>query len=185
MPIPAFDWILNILPPHLGDPRIPSDLSPYPCTAEEVCDRFATTPTRKTILDGFLRLREELRRIGISGLQWIGGSFVEDIETQEGRDPHDIDVVTFVADRASPADIAVALQKNPQLLSRAWVKGTFQVDHYWIPLRSDGEAVVENTRYWCSLFSHRRDRIWKGMLRVDLNATDDDSSARTLLRSKP
>jgi hypothetical protein len=56
MPIPAFDGILNILPPHLGDPRQPTELSPFSCTVAELCDRFATTGKRKQIFEGFLNL---------------------------------------------------------------------------------------------------------------------------------
>jgi hypothetical protein len=53
MPIPAFDGILNVLPPHLGDPRNPADHSPYPCTRLELCGRFGTSAERRTILTGF------------------------------------------------------------------------------------------------------------------------------------
>jgi hypothetical protein len=38
--------------------------------------------------------------------------------------------------------------------------------------------TVEMARYWSSLFSHRRDRIWKGMLRIDLNTPLQDIQAR-------
>ena len=185
MPIPVFDGILNVLPPHLGDPTVPGDLSPYPCTAAELCDRFATSPERKTILDGFLRLREELFCLGIQGFQWLDGSFLEDIETQECRDPEDIDVVTFVAQPGDLTSLQSALTPRPQLWDRDMAKATFRVDHFVIPLCSAPEAVVENTRYWYGLFSHRRDCTWKGMLRVELKAKADDDSARLVLRSKP
>jgi len=69
MPIPAFDGILNVLPPHLGSPTNPADLSPYACTALELCNRFATTPARKQILEGFLDLRAVLFGLGIHGFQ--------------------------------------------------------------------------------------------------------------------
>jgi hypothetical protein len=42
MPIPAFDHNL-VLPPHTGDPRDRSDLSPYACTTLELVQRFATS----------------------------------------------------------------------------------------------------------------------------------------------
>src|SRR5262249_47251536 len=95
----AFDGILNVLPPHLGDPRAINDLSPFPCTALELCQRFATTPARKQILNGFLDLRAALAALGIQGFQWLDGSFVEDLEDQAGRDPGDMDVVTLLAIR--------------------------------------------------------------------------------------
>src|SRR4051812_6073428 len=83
MPIPHFDGILNILPPHLGDPRQIGDLSPYICSVAEFCDRFGTSARRVEILNGLLDLREALFGLGVSGFQWFGGSFVEDIEAQE------------------------------------------------------------------------------------------------------
>jgi hypothetical protein len=38
------------------------------------------------------------------------------------------------------------------------------------------------TRYWIGLFSHRRDGIWKGMLRMELNTAADDIAAGDFLR---
>ena len=58
MPIPAFSN--DVLPPHTSDPRRREQLSPFPCTTAELCQRFATSPERLTILDGFLRFRELL-----------------------------------------------------------------------------------------------------------------------------
>ena len=83
MPIPPFDGILNVLPPHLGDPAQRGSLSPYSCTTEELCQRFAVSPGRKTILEGLLKLRG-LARVGNSGLSMAGRQFLEDIETQRG-----------------------------------------------------------------------------------------------------
>src|SRR5882672_7829456 len=95
MPIPPFD-LDSVLPPHLGDPTEPDEISPYPCTTLELCQRFSTSPERIEILKGFLHLRAELRRPGMAeGIQWLDGSFFEDIENSEGRSPNDIDVVTF------------------------------------------------------------------------------------------
>jgi hypothetical protein len=186
MPIPVFDGILNVLPPHLGDPRAINDLSPYACTTLELCQRFATTPARKQILEGFLGLRAALVALGIQGFQWLDGSFVEDIEAQEGRDPGDIDVVTFVANPADPAAFsAVVTGANPDLLNRPHVKATYHVDHFWMPLGSHPDRIVASTRYWYGLFSHRRDQIWKGMLVVELPNAADDAAARTELGSHP
>lgn len=181
MPIPAFDGILNVLPPHLGDPRRREELSPFPCTVAELCDRFATTAKRKQILEGFLHLRAELFDLGIQGFQWLGGSFLEDIEAQERRDPNDIDAVTFVSDPAAPAELEAKLRTKPELLNRAHVKMAYFVDHFWVPLASSVVDVVDVTRYWYGLFSHRRDRVWKGMLVVDLIDKSDDDTARAAL----
>jgi len=66
-----------------------NNLSPYVCTALELCQRFGTTAARKQILEGFLDLRAALTALGVRGFHWLDGSFVEDIEAQEGRDPGD------------------------------------------------------------------------------------------------
>jgi hypothetical protein len=186
MPIPPFDGILNVLPPHVGDPAASrADLSPYPCTMEEVCDRFATSGARKDILDGFLNFRAELLGLGIRGFQWLDGSFLEDIETQEGRAPGDIDVVTFVSHSANPAALHTALAPKIILLNRAHVKSTYHVDHIVIPLGSAPAVLVDEGRYWYGLFSHRRDRVWKGMLVVNLVDKSYDDAARKVLGGKP
>jgi hypothetical protein len=186
MPIPAFDGILNVLPPHLGVGGAINSLSPYACTALELCQRFATTAARKQILEGFLDLRAALFALGIQGFQWLDGSFVEDIEAQEGRDPNDMDVVTFVANPAAPAALlTTVLAGNPSLWNRLHVKATFHIDHFWMPLGSHPFRIVDQTRYWYGLFPHRRDRIWKGMLVVELMTLADDPAARVELGNKP
>jgi hypothetical protein len=186
MPIPPFDGILNILPPHLGDPASRrEDLSPYPCTIEELCNRFATSAERKSILDGFLNLRAEFLGLGIRGFQWIGGSFVENIEAQETRPPDDIDVVTFVLNPQGSAALKTTLSPKPELLSRADVKSTYHVDHLWLPLGVAPVNLVDHSRYWYGLFSHRRDGVWKGMLVMKLADKFDDDKARIVLGGKP
>ncbi|HEX9784266.1 MAG TPA: hypothetical protein VGA56_16255 [Opitutaceae bacterium] len=45
--------------------------------------------------------------------------------------------------------------------------------------------TVEWTRSWTGLFSHRRDGIWKGMLRIDLNTPAEDTKASALLEGMP
>lgn len=175
MPIPSFDGILNILPPHLGKDGRVEDLSPYRCTMPEVCERFATSQRRVQILRGVLGLRERLRGMAPDdGFQWIDGSFVEDIEVQENRDPGDADVVTFC--RVDHATL------DPQLLDRKHTKATYHVDHFLVPLNAHPVSLVDQTKYWYGLFSHRRDRTWKGMLQVALSKTDDDVALRILER---
>ncbi len=185
MPIPPFDNILNILPPHLGDPRKPADLSPYPCTVQELCVRFATSAKRKTILEGFLDLRAALLTLGVRGFQWLDGSLLEDIETLESRDPKDIDVVTFVASPDDSAKLRAAINAKPELLSRRHVKGTFLVDHFLVSLGCPPRELVDQARYWYGLFSHRRGGVWKGMLVVELASPADDDAARKALGGKP
>ena len=161
-------------------------LSPYRCTTAELVDKLAFSQPRVTILEGFLRLRQELRTLGINGFQWLDGSFSEDIETQANRDPGDIDVVTFVAKSHSVSQVDSIKAAHTDLFQKALVKHAFHVDHFVVPLASEPGLLVELTRYWCGLFSHRKgDGIWKGMLRVELDITADDHAAWQVLGSKP
>ena len=185
MPIPSFDGILNVLPPHLGNPIEPDQHSPYPCTVLELCERFASSERRRDILAGFLRLREKMFAIGLSGFQWLDGSFLEDIEAQAGRDPGDIDVVTFVARPAQVNDLNDLVTTNEWLLDRNHTKTEYRVDHFLVALCTQPRRLVDMSRYWYGLFSHRRDGVWKGMLCVELDEQRDDAAARRHLEGSP
>ena len=180
MPIPTFDHN-EVLPPHLGDPRQPNELTPFPVTSEEVSQRFATSPERKAILAGWLEFRGELARIGITqGFQWLDGSFLENVEVSERRAPNDLDVVTFYHLPAGLTvnDLLALLRAQlPEFFIPRQCKARFKVDHYGVHLGASGASLVENTRYWSALFSHRRDGVWKGMLRVELDTPASDIAA--------
>ena len=182
MPAPQFDEILSVLPPHLGDPTIREHVSPYPCTYLEVCTQFGTSPKRIEILQGLLALRSELFGLGISGYQWLSGSFVEDIETYENRGPNDIDVVTLTIGPGWEQLVGV-LDTHPDLFNPDATKSRYFVDHYLLPLQTSGQEVADDVKYWYALFSHRRDNLWKGMLHVDLIDSANDDDARDFLRA--
>ncbi len=177
MTIPAFDHN-GVLPPHRGDPRRRAELSPYPVTSLQVVERFFTSPEREAILRGWLALRTQLVADGMTdGFQWLDGSFMEDIERRETRPPGDIDVVTFY--RPAPAFHIqfAALVALPAWADRDAAKQTYHVDHFLVDLTVAGEVLVDHTRYWSGLFSHTRDAVWKGMLRVQLQTPADDQAA--------
>jgi hypothetical protein len=177
MPLPNFDNNL-VLPPHLGDPRLPSDLSPYPCTTLDLCQRFSTSPERRAILGKFLDFRERLRTEGlVNGFQWLDGSFLEDIEARESRPPQDLDVVTvyWSYDAAFQTGLVA---RFPEFANSRLSKATFSLDHYPFDAAYTPEVTVEQSRYWISLFSHNRLGVWKGMLKIDLNTPTDDADAR-------
>lgn len=180
MPIPPFDHN-NVLPPHLGDPRQRAELSPFPATTEEVCQRFATSPERKAILTGWLSFRQELTRLGItSGFQWLDGSFLEDKEAARGEPPKDLDLITFFMLPTGEAPISFQnriFTALPAFFDPDISKTVFLLDHFPVHLGAPGPALVENTRYWTGLFSHNRDGIWKGMLRIELNTPVEDTAA--------
>lgn len=177
MPIPPFDHNL-VTPPHSGDPTLIGDLSPYPSTTLELCQQFGTSPERRNILSGFLDFREQLTSKGLTtGFQWLDGSFLEDVETREGRPPKDLDVVTVYW------GYSLAFQQQvtanlPEFADPSLAKVNFFLDHYPFDAGHRPETTVELARYWISLFSHNRLAVWKGMLRVELNTAADDSAAR-------
>lgn len=177
MSIPDFDHNL-VLPPHLGDPRLPGDLSPYPCTTVELVEKYNTSPERRNILEGFLNFREKLRQenLGANAFQWIDGSFLENIELQQSRAPNDIDVVTVYwgYDRAFQSNL---ISKFPEFASPTQAKANFSVDHYPFDAGESPQNTVEWSRYWALLFSHNRQGVWKGMLRIDIDTQADDTTA--------
>jgi hypothetical protein len=183
--IPAFT-ISGALPPYLGITASESALmSPYETSLAKIASKLCNSTERKTILRGLLTYRQQLARIGlISGFQWLSGSFMEDIETLEKRPPNDVDVVTFCHRPAHAAD-DTAWQLfntvNLSLLHPASVKTAFRCDSYFVDLNLPPSTVVERARYWFGLYSHRRSGLWKGLLQVPLNVTQDDVDASKLV----
>jgi hypothetical protein len=180
-PIPQFDHNL-VLPPHLGDPTNPLQLSPYPCTTLDLCQRFGTTAPRRAILGKFLDFRDRLRSEGLtSGFQWVDGSFLEDVEARDGRPPNDLDVVTVYWGYDLPFQ-AQLMGHFPEFRSPALSKTNYSLDHYALDAGYSPEVTLEWTRYWILLFSHNRSGVWKGMLRVALNTPTEDAAARVELQ---
>lgn len=188
MPIPDFDHN-QVLPPHLGDPRQPDELSPFPATSKEVCAKLATSAERKSILQGWLVFRRRLTQLNITdGFQWLDGSFLEDIEAAESRPPKDLDVLTFFALPAGMTSNDFVAQVEPVLpefFDRDLSKATFHLDHFPVNLATPGIELVDLTRYWTGLFSHRRNGVWKGMLRIELNTAASDTEAAQILNEHP
>lgn len=183
MSIPDFDHNL-VLPPHLGNPTTLGDLSPYPCTTVELVEKYNTSPERRDILEGFLNFREKLRqeKLVANAFQWIDGSFLENIERQQSRPPNDIDVVTVYW------GYDLAFQNNlvsnfPEFASSAQSKANFSVDHYPFDAGAHPLRTVELSRYWALLFSHNRQGVWKGMLRIDMDTQADDTTALQKLKA--
>jgi hypothetical protein len=174
MPIPSFS-IDGVLPPYVG-PSGPGgraeDMSPYVVSAFEVVSTLGGSSGRAKILDGWLRHRAELRSLGFQrGFQWLDGSFLEN------KEPQDLDVVTFV--------FPPAMVNRQQLLSvvdRARIKQNYLLDAFFVNLSGSPETIVNTSRYYFGLFSHRRqDDLWKGMLQVSLDNVADDTAASAAL----
>jgi hypothetical protein len=175
--IPDFDHNL-VLPPHLGDPVNLRQLSPYQCSSVELCKRFGTTPERRDILGKFLNFRERLSQEGVTtGFQWLDGSFLEDVEKRDGRAPRDLDLVTVFWGYDIPFQMTLA-DRFPEFANPTLSKTNYSLDHYPMDAGYRPDVTVEMTRYWILLFSHNRLKLWKGMLKIDLNTPIEDATAR-------
>ncbi|MDR2438808.1 MAG: hypothetical protein LBE12_05480 [Planctomycetaceae bacterium] len=166
---------MGILPPvaleMLGNSK---ERSPYHVTLSYFFDHFAQSQERIKILEGFLIFRAELHKLGIThGFQWLNGSFLENIEILEDRPPHDLDVVTFYQLPAEETQQSL-IQKNKNIFDTAYLKSTFAIDGYFVMLGFpvDVEAV-ETITYWYSMWSHRRNGLWKGFVKIDLDPSQD------------
>lgn len=182
MPISDFDHN-NVLPPHLGNPTRRIDLSPYDCSILELCHKFSSSPARIEILKKFIWFRGRMNTLGIvNGFQWLDGSFLENIEILESRAPRDLDVVTFFGGLTS-ADQTKIIGNFPEFSSPKLAKDNFQLDHYAVDYCHSPDVTVEMTRYWIQLFTHNRNGIWKGILKLPLNTPTDDLKALSYLES--
>ena len=167
----------GVLPPYVSDPKDRSDMSPYVATIEEVARRFVISEVRRQIFRGFLEYRRALVNVGvIRAFQWLDGSYTEHVERTEGRNPHDIDVVTFGYVPVKKSDVAgkrALVASNPTLFRPKVAKQTFGCDAYFVDLDVAPHFVVDDTRYWFGLFTHKRaTNLWKGMVVVGLGGDD-------------
>lgn len=177
------DWnSAGVLPPiRPNAPGSSPDRSPYVVDLDVLFDRFATSPERMAILDGLLQFRAGIHAVGItSGFQWLDGSFLEQVEALEGRAPRDMDVVTFF-DLPSGQDQRSLVQSHGKLFDQKHVKATYAMDAYFVVLGEPlDKGSVRRVSYWYSLWSHRRDGLWKGFVQVDLDPSQD-GDARAIL----
>ncbi|PBJ11514.1 hypothetical protein [Flavobacterium sp. ACN6] len=186
--IPDFDHN-HVIPPHVGNPTSPNDLSPYKCNILDFCHKFATSKERIEILEGFIEFRGKLNNFGIiDGFQWIDGSFTEDIESRDNRSPNDLDLVTFYKMISLDANSIDSLMNNvianfKEFFDPSLSKTTFKLDHYNVDYGYSPDVTIENTRYWLQLFSHNRLDVWKGILRIELNTPTLDQEAKIYLQS--
>lgn len=181
MPIPS--WTADgILPPN--NPLAPTavDRSPYQAVLSDFVLHFSTTPERQQILQGYLNFRKDLHALGIvQGFQWVDGSFLEDVERLEGRAPGDLDVVTFAHLPMGLTQVQL-LSNHPSLFNPKLSKATYRVDSYLVQMNGSATAeyLVGRSRYWYSVWSHRRSGQWKGYIELDLDPAYDDSAIAQL-----
>lgn len=157
------------------------DRSPYLVDLSVLFDRFATSPERMGILDGLLRFRADLHSAGVtSGFQWLDGSFLEQVETLEGRAPRDMDVVTFLDLPHGQSQASLATHHG-LLFDQKHVKANYAMDAYFVVMGDPLDSgSVRRVSYWYSMWSHRRDGLWKGFVQVSLDP-GQDGNARAIL----
>jgi hypothetical protein len=189
-PVPGFD-ARGFLPPYMGDDGTTGDRSPYVATMTEVVTAFATTNARRKLLKGLLEYRALLISLGYdTGVQFVDGSFVEDVELREARDPGDVDVFSLLQRPDQYQEdphlwLSTGLSEwQSQIIDHVENKKRFGIDTYAVALdQCDLNDVISVVGYWYSLFSHKRvTQDWKGFLRIALDASDD-AAARELLVS--
>jgi hypothetical protein len=177
----------GVLPPFDASfEAVSASRSPYHVSLADVVLRFGSTSDRQRILDGLLRYRAALHAVGLTmGFQWLNGSFMENIESLEGRSPNDVDVVTFfqlpsgmTQESVAAAAPTIFPMTQPQ---RVVFKEHYFVDPYPVDLASPPGRLVRLSAYWYSVWSHRRDSSWKGYLQIDLSPAKD-AAASALLR---
>jgi hypothetical protein len=182
----------GVLPPFVGtDPTVLASVSPYKTTLSELVEQFATSTDRKRILAGYLAHRTELIALGFQGIQWLDGSFMENVEITEGRSPGDIDVVSFVQHPLSsqvppdPGAWLAFVTANTRVLLASETKAHFNTDAYFVDIAMGPGFVIQQTAYWFALFSHKKvTSLWKGILEIPLDDQQDDVAATRLLATK-
>lgn len=188
MPIPSFNSN-GLLPPVAGINPAGMERSPYIVTMTELVHAFGTTPRRKQLLRNLIAYRNLISSGGFTtGLQFIDGSFVEDIEKHSHREPRDIDVFSLLNLPAQYANSPSLWHQGgyqfweEEIQNQPKNKGRFELDTYAalveeFPLL----GLLKNVLYWYSLFSHQRDTFaWKGFVAVLLDPAQD-ADALTLL----
>ncbi len=76
--------------------------------------------------------------------------------------------------------------QNPALFDHDHVKVTYKVDHYPNVLGKAIDAYqIRQLSYWYSMWSHRRDGLWKGFIQVSLDPAEDVQALQTLAAKLP
>lgn len=188
MPLPSYTTN-GILPPIAGVDPTDLERSPYIVTMTEMVTTFGTTPHRRQLLRNLISYRQLILDGGYTlGLQFLDGSFVENVEAHSGREPKDIDVFSllhvphqYAQDPASWSADCFAYWAT-EIQNLPLNKARFKLDTY-ASLVEEFQLVdlLKYVMYWYSLFSHQRDTFaWKGFVAVLLDPSQD-ADALTLL----
>lgn len=133
----------------------------YPCDEPDFRDIFVGgfegSQSREAISEGFLKLRGEFTKLGISATQWVDGSFVE-----TKLDPGDVDVVSYCDYDALNRLVAAVQDGVVQLVDGGEAtKAAFQTHTFLVPSCSPGHPyhpIFEVYRsYWRQWFGKTRE----------------------------
>ena len=177
----------GFMPPVAVDSKGHGIYSPYSCSILQFVKRFAISDNRRLLIEGFLKYRLTLRKaIGKDSredknpVQWVGGSFVDDIELQEEREPRDIDVVTIYPHKLLHNQLHLEREK---LSYPKYMLSKYGVDSYFIPIGVYPYLLeIKRIIYWHTIWSHQRegDEVCKGFLQIPLY-DDTEAEAKELL----
>lgn len=156
------------LPPFVGSPTGDQGRAPYTTNMEEFVNKFSFSGRRKAILEGFIKLRRRFFLAGIKeGFQWIDGSFTGNAKIEPG----DIDVVTFFSNPFSTQEelLKNLSDRNIDLRTPGSLKEKYLCDAYFVDFCvGNAQYMIHRITYWYSLFSHTREKQWKGLLQIEL-----------------
>lgn len=122
---------------------------------------FPGSRTRKSLISGFSKYLDKLRKFGVSFEIWVDGSFTTDKEN-----PNDIDIVVFGSEselNLLPPDLQNGLK--PLLLDRATIRRRYGLDVLF--------AVSEDQNlrsYWRGWYGFDRNENPKGIARLVVNS---------------
>ena len=190
IPLPSFD-LRGLLPPFVGVDAATQDRSPYWVTMPDLAAAFGTTPHRCQLLRNLITYRALLAQEGyLGGIQFIDGSFVENVEVLANRNPRDIDVFSIL--NVPPkylTDVAAWQAKGlpfwqAEVANRDLNKQRFSLDTYAV-LFDERQAqpmnLISDIIYWYGLFSHQRDTFaWKGFAGLALDPAADQAALSQL-----
>ena len=165
----------GVVPHHLEDwPERPV-MPPYSISLTEFARHFTYSATRISLFRGLLDIRKSLKLQGISGFQWVNGSFVQS-EAIYGRDPDDIDILTWV--------ICDSDEHFEELIKDIDCEAMKRDNHchvFFAPA-VEGKIPWHYGAYWLWLFGHtntikvldEKDRgLAKGFFEVDLADSEE------------
>jgi hypothetical protein len=190
LPLPSFD-LRGLLPPFVGADATTPDRSPYWATMPELVSTFGTTPHRCQLLRNLIAYRALLTKGGyVGGIQFIDGSFVENVEALESRSPGDIDLFSILNAPPKYRTDPAAWQAtglpfwNAEVADRHLNKQRFSLDTYAVlfeELQAEPMNLISGLIYWYGLFSHQRTTFaWKGFAGLTLDPAADQAALSQL-----